>query len=719
MQEIEIVDVTENEVTVTETTPTAESTVIKHSSLAGRCSDNQHSINAIVGLSDELAKITTPRTVESDKAGVADYYMWTDKNPTLENRVGYFVTCADNTIMMCTGAEGEDVFGVTVDNAGFVGGQDAAMPRDYRYGLVATGGFVNVRCASDVKAGDNVVPGTTSDYRGIAKKSGTDYGNKVISVSSDDNTGVRYARIFLGMSPKQASDIAGDIKSLKDRMDTTEESLDTLIKNTENTTGQISTNVNIIGGKIAGWDVTENSLEKTFEADFEQHKVVLDSNATDYVIGVSEEVDSQKTWKFGVGRTGDVDIVKANITEADITKANISEMQMTGGEIGGWRVGSDGFKAEVVQKDVCAISGTWTWNDAVVLIDMTQDVNFTSGEETFTRFESSVNDNCILFCNETGDVEVYTTNTGWITNTPAYTVVDFGSTAQYVSKAFYEYLIFNATQGEDSSTEYQEEVSYAVALNGNIADGNTKILEVKNNDESKFYVQADGTGYISNAENAEHSNKSTVSERSVYSEWSGCSERSLMTDTVYMLNTSNLYHILAMMFEATEGNAATGEVLNGMPGTTQEDIQSIYNFFNGLIQTIFDSQAAMLVIKNKSFTGDIPGKDLWVQDSTNDASVVKVTNANFSRFVTYNEPERDVSFYEYIPVTTRLISTTTDTSVPYLYQMGVTFTYHEFGFIRLTLTTDESGDYLYDIGWFSYESQDWMSAQGKITYGRG
>ena len=95
-----------------------------------------------------------------DKKNSANYYKWSDG---ISRPFGYFVTFVPNdlTITIC---DGSDIFGVTIEDAAFVGGQDALVPRDGTYGLVATFGVVDVRCAAGIAVGDYVV----SDENGIA-----------------------------------------------------------------------------------------------------------------------------------------------------------------------------------------------------------------------------------------------------------------------------------------------------------------------------------------------------------------------------------------------------------------------------------------------------------------------------------------------------------------------------------------------------------------------
>lgn len=165
----------------------------RHYSLYGRDENDQHPIKAITGLREELDEIEALKTVQSNQSGIASYYEWGDDDHA---DFGYFVSIIPHTSMVkiCDGA---NIFGVTVDNAGFVGGQDASIPRDDLYALVSTSGIVTVRCESSVDEGDYVV----SNAYGVASKTSSGCGYKVLAIERKHD--VDYAVISL--------DIAADI----------------------------------------------------------------------------------------------------------------------------------------------------------------------------------------------------------------------------------------------------------------------------------------------------------------------------------------------------------------------------------------------------------------------------------------------------------------------------------------------------------------------------
>ena len=190
---------------------------LRHSLLTGRDLQDQHPVSAITGLREELNLIKSLKTVYSDKRQVADYYQWKDTNYYEENRVGYFVTvCEDaNTIEIC---DSTNVFGVTVDQAAFAGGQDN-IERGSDYSLVVNNGIVHIRCETDVSVGDCVV----SNRYGMAQKNEENYGFKVIGIEWVD--GIKFAIVMLNLSVDQIDAIGENISNFSSRLKGVEENL--------------------------------------------------------------------------------------------------------------------------------------------------------------------------------------------------------------------------------------------------------------------------------------------------------------------------------------------------------------------------------------------------------------------------------------------------------------------------------------------------------------
>lgn len=182
----------------------------RHYSLYGRDEYDQHPITAITGLRAELDNIEKLQTVYSDKRSQANYYKWQDENILQENRVGYFVSIHEdiNKIQICTG---DNVFGVTVDAAGFIGGQ-SEIPRDITYGLVVCDGIAAVRCELDVSADDYVIP---NNY-GMAQKVDNGYGYKVIALQ--DIGGVKHAVINLQIEINKIRNLVNNVDNLDERV---------------------------------------------------------------------------------------------------------------------------------------------------------------------------------------------------------------------------------------------------------------------------------------------------------------------------------------------------------------------------------------------------------------------------------------------------------------------------------------------------------------------
>lgn len=187
----------------------------RHYSLYGRDEDNQHPISAITGLRAELDEIEKLKTVQSDKVNVANYYKWKDG---AYDEYGYFVSLVSDTstIEICNGT---DIFGVSVDVAGFVGGQDADIPRDNSYGLIATSGLVDVRCEFDIEVGDYV----TANAYGYAKKAESNYGYKVLA--KENKHGVEYAVIALGVQADMTNTLGAELDAVEKRVSVNEQNI--------------------------------------------------------------------------------------------------------------------------------------------------------------------------------------------------------------------------------------------------------------------------------------------------------------------------------------------------------------------------------------------------------------------------------------------------------------------------------------------------------------
>lgn len=182
---------------------------LKHSLLNGRELADQHPITAITGLQEELNEIERLKTVYSDERNQANYYLWEDENILQEDRVGHFVSaCSDiNKIKICT--SDNDIFGVTVDSAGFIGAQ-SDVARDIKYGLVVASGIVHVRCELPVNVGDYVV---SNDY-GYAKSNKNGY--KVVGRHKID--GIEYAEIILTTPINRICELSDNVENVNERI---------------------------------------------------------------------------------------------------------------------------------------------------------------------------------------------------------------------------------------------------------------------------------------------------------------------------------------------------------------------------------------------------------------------------------------------------------------------------------------------------------------------
>jgi hypothetical protein len=118
-----------------------------------------------------------------------------------------------STIKIC---DGSDILGVLVDSAGFVGGQNADIPRDDSYGLVVNSGLVDVRCELDVEVGDYVI----SNSRGYAEKSSSNFGYRVLH--KEEKKGISYVVILLGVQADTTNAIGNEINVIDSRLDAAE-----------------------------------------------------------------------------------------------------------------------------------------------------------------------------------------------------------------------------------------------------------------------------------------------------------------------------------------------------------------------------------------------------------------------------------------------------------------------------------------------------------------
>ena len=227
---------------------------LNHAVLNNRDIPNQHPIIAIEGLRDELNNIENLKTEYSDEMGFANYYPWEDGGDSKYSRIGYFVTVADRErrIKICT--ESDEVFGVTVVTAGFIGNQDGIPDNDdyAKYGtkkgsncgaecgLVAHSGVVNVHCRLDVVKGSHVIC-DNDGYAKVVPEEDGGYGFKVIGI--DWKNGEKYAVISLDASINQLHALGKEALEIRNRMTGLEKNVTTAV----NVANQALSKVNEIG----------------------------------------------------------------------------------------------------------------------------------------------------------------------------------------------------------------------------------------------------------------------------------------------------------------------------------------------------------------------------------------------------------------------------------------------------------------------------------------
>jgi len=223
----------------------AEDGAIPHSSLFGNDFQDQHPIDAITGLKDKLDEIESLKTVYSDKRYCANYYEWEDGNSEAENRFGLFVSLNGDKISICSG---NDIFGIIVDSAAFVGGQ-ANDKRDSKYGLVATTGAALIRCELEVVSDENTGSDiyVISNSYGVAKRVDCGYGYKVISFHYIDNE--PYALINLTTAGDKIYSIGSTLQGLNTRMENAEFNITSAV-NVANEAYKRTADVIVISGKV-------------------------------------------------------------------------------------------------------------------------------------------------------------------------------------------------------------------------------------------------------------------------------------------------------------------------------------------------------------------------------------------------------------------------------------------------------------------------------------
>lgn len=240
-----------------------------HVDLPDRNNPNQHEIKAITRLGDELKTIKELKTVYSNKVGVANYYKWSDGKS--HDEYGYFVTLdSANTIKLCNGNNNDAIFGVTVNEAGFVGGQSEIIDpdtdgasihtytKDNTYALVVTSGCVRIRCGKDVIVGDYVI----SNIDGTARKTETEHGYKVVAIDEKlSNDDVRYVFITLGVQSDVTDKMSARMEALSNNINAVESQVITatnLAQDAINLIEDIDTSKLVTSDKIEGIENTAN-----------------------------------------------------------------------------------------------------------------------------------------------------------------------------------------------------------------------------------------------------------------------------------------------------------------------------------------------------------------------------------------------------------------------------------------------------------------------------
>lgn len=289
---------------------------LNHKFLHNRDAADQHTIGSITGLREELDGIHALKTVESDKNGCANYYEW--KTPyigSIAERVGYFVSIhtENHKISICD--DKTEIFGVTVDSAGFVGGQDENdKSLDATYALVANTGVVKVRCLPSVWAGSYVM----SNNRGEAVSSG-EYGYYVISIIDDRNDGQRYAVISLDSTMNQVYQLSEDVSSFRTKLADVERNANSAINAANKALQGLSSNVN---------SALQNSQDALNNSNSALDKVTdFENSFTGEITGIKTQVDAINDEMVTAIQTKTQEIVGEMVNDAVSANKEIEEIQ--------------------------------------------------------------------------------------------------------------------------------------------------------------------------------------------------------------------------------------------------------------------------------------------------------------------------------------------------------------------------------------------------------
>lgn len=165
-----------------ETVIAAGEGITNHSMLTSRNISDQHSIDSITDLRDELNQIKAVKQIYSSQSGLSEFRKWDDNNPDGNDRSGYFVTIKNGeNVDICSATS--DVYGVSITraSAGFIGNQNEYDKcDDFSYAVVGIVGAMRVRTDGQARVGDYVVPNAF----GEATLSEGEYGYKVLSTGT-------------------------------------------------------------------------------------------------------------------------------------------------------------------------------------------------------------------------------------------------------------------------------------------------------------------------------------------------------------------------------------------------------------------------------------------------------------------------------------------------------------------------------------------------------
>jgi len=204
-----------------------------------------------------------------------------------------------------------DILGVTVDSAGFVGNNNNI---DNMYSLVATTGSVDVFCFTDVVAGDYVYPGAD----GWAARSDGFYGYLVNKVNT--NSSPRRATISLTPSVVNTKQVADNVEYLLAETQRIGENVVKAVSDAETALNSVREAGDVLSGRVDGIDDAMSAIGEQLQA----NTVTVDA-ANNKAIEAEKIANQAKEYVDEVVATAGVDASGA-LSQANTALTEVKEL---------------------------------------------------------------------------------------------------------------------------------------------------------------------------------------------------------------------------------------------------------------------------------------------------------------------------------------------------------------------------------------------------------